>query len=549
MHEQIAFEDLGQPLHEVTFAVLDIETTGGSAETDSITEIGIVKVKGGEVIGEFQTLVNPGTAIPIQIQVLTGITTSMVIAAPKISEVLPHFFEFVAGAIPVAHNARFDIGFLKSAALRHGYNWNLPKALDTVQLAKLALGRDEVRNRKLATLAERFGTKIQPNHRALADAQATVEVFHALLERLGRMGIYELADLQQLTPKMPEQIRAKAKLAESVPNQPGCYLFKDAQSNVLYVGVSQDLKKRVRSYFTRGENRKHVRDAIAITHSVSTVVCSTALEARVRELRLIAQHRPPANRVARNPEKIWWLYFNNESVPRLISSKTPPGLEQPAIGPFNKKIVADELGDFLNDQFKLRDCVDKLATRPNHPGCIRGEINHCSMPCQQDPIDDYLATVDVVKSIMLGDKELLVDALMSRIRQLATAERFEEAQRLKDLLDYAIRGINRIAKLREISRIAEFVSVTQSSTQIEVHVIRHGRLVAAGAAADLAQAETLSKALRQSAEQVEPRGLIPAKALAGYDDAPAAIGEAELLLNLADFAALFDRSAELLPLS
>ena len=171
------------------------------------------------------------------------------------------------------------------------------------------------------------------------------------------------------------------------------------------------------------------------------------------------------------------------------------------------------------------------------------------MPCQQDPIDDYLATVEVVKLIMLGDKELLVDAVMNRIRQLATAERFEEAQRLKDLLDYAIRGINRIAKLREISRIAEFVSVTQSSTQIEVHVIRHGRLVAAGAAAGFAQAETLSKALRQSAELVEPRGLIPAKALAGYDDAPAAIGEAELLLNLADFAALFDRSAELLPLS
>jgi len=549
VQQQISFDEIAIPLSEVTFAVLDIETTGGSPETDAITEIGIVKVRGGEVIGEFQTLINPGVAIPLQIEILTGITNSIIVDAPKISEVLPSFFEFMSGTIPVAHNARFDIGFLKAAATRHGYTWPLPKALDTVNLAKVALGKDEVRNRKLATLAQRFGTSVTPNHRALADAQATVEVFHALLERLGRLGITELTELQEATPKLPDQIRAKAKLAETIPSQPGCYMFKDQQGTVLYVGVSRDLKKAVKSYLTKSETRKQVGDAISITASVSTVTCTTALETRVRELRLIAQYRPPANRVARNPEKIWWLYFTSEHLPRLIVSKTPPQIDQPAVGPFNKKFMADELRDFINDQFKLRDCLSKLFERSNHPGCIRGEMQHCSAPCQSDSTTEYLAAIKRVQAIMVSESKELDKIVMNRIKQHAAAERFEEAQRLKDLLMGFNRAVLRINQLRQIVSLPEVVSTTISEQGHEVHVIRYGRLVAAGTTPHATQLSELIAALLLSAEQVEPRGILPAKSLASYDDAPAAIGEAELLLNLEDVRQSFNSSAELLPFS
>lgn len=549
MQQQITFDEEATPLHQVTFVVLDIETTGGSAHADAITEIGAVKVRGGEVIGEFQTLVNPETRIPIQIEVLTGITTSMVVTAPKIQEVLPSFLEFLNGSILVAHNARFDIGFLKSAAIKHGYEWSFPRALDTVHLAKVALGREEVRNRKLATLAQRFGTKIQPNHRALADAQATVEVFHALLERLGRLGVHALTDLQQIAPKLPEQVRAKAKLADALPNKPGCYLFKDAQETVLYVGVSQDLKTRVKSYFTKGETRKYVRDAIAITASVSTVVCSTAMEARVRELRLIAKHRPAANRVARNPEKIWWMYFSLEKVPRLIISKKVPEINQPALGPFTKKFVAEELRDFINNQFRLRDCLESLSNRPNHPGCIRGEMNHCSMPCQQETLVKYLADVNAVQLAMLGESNCVIEIATDRMRQLSALERFEEAQKLKELIQAFVRASNRISNLRKISRISEFTSITKTDSDFEIHLIRYGRLVAAGKIKQEEQVFNVVSALKLSAEQVEPRGLLPARSVAGYDDAPAAIGEAELLMQLQDIQAVLDSSAELLPSS
>src|SRR3954465_15751503 len=112
---QHSFDELGDPLREITFVVVDLETTGGSAVTESITEIGAVKVRGGEVLGEFATLVDPGRTIPPQITLLTGITDYMVADAPRITAVLPPFLEFIRGTVLVAHNAGFDVGFLKAA--------------------------------------------------------------------------------------------------------------------------------------------------------------------------------------------------------------------------------------------------------------------------------------------------------------------------------------------------------------------------------------------------------------------------------------------------
>ena len=134
---QRSFDELGRPLRNVTFCVVDLETTGGSAADGSmITEIGAVKVRGGEVLGEFQTLVNPHMAIPPFIAVLTGITDSMVAVAPPIEQVLPQFLEFARGCVLVAHNAPFDVGFLRYFAEQQGRAWPTFEVLDTAKLAR-----------------------------------------------------------------------------------------------------------------------------------------------------------------------------------------------------------------------------------------------------------------------------------------------------------------------------------------------------------------------------------------------------------------------------
>src|SRR5699024_785029 len=166
---QLSFDELGTSLAETTFVVVDTETTGTSAGSDGLTEIGAVKVRGGEVLGEFTTLLNPGIGIPPQVVALTGITTAMVAEAPSVAQVLPSFLEFCAGAVLVAHNARFDTAFLKAACERHGFPWPKPSVVCTLRLAYRVVPRGETPNHKLGTLRTLFGIEQTPTHRALDD--------------------------------------------------------------------------------------------------------------------------------------------------------------------------------------------------------------------------------------------------------------------------------------------------------------------------------------------------------------------------------------------
>ena len=140
----MSLDELDEPLRDTTFTVVDLETTGGRAGNDGITEIGAVKVRGGEVIGEFQTLVDPGVGITPFVSVLTGITDAMVCGAPAVAVVLPSFLEFAAGSVLVAHNAPFDVGFLRMACQERGLRWPGFAVVDTAILARRVLTRDEV---------------------------------------------------------------------------------------------------------------------------------------------------------------------------------------------------------------------------------------------------------------------------------------------------------------------------------------------------------------------------------------------------------------------
>lgn len=197
-------------LRETTFVVVDLETTGGrttgndATPPDAITEIGAVKVCGGAVLGEFATLVNPQHSIPPQIVRLTGITTAMVGNAPTIDAVLPMFFEFAGDSVLVAHNAGFDIGFLRAAARRCDITWPQPQVLCTMRLARRVLSRDEAPSVRLAALARLFAVASNPTHRALDDARATVDVLHALIERVGNQGVHTYAELRSYLPNVTQ---------------------------------------------------------------------------------------------------------------------------------------------------------------------------------------------------------------------------------------------------------------------------------------------------------------------------------------------------------
>jgi DNA polymerase-3 subunit epsilon len=188
-------------LAEITFIVLDLETTGASPTNGcAITEIGAIAVRGGDVLEEFSTFVNPQVALPEYIINLTGITDEMLTGAPLIDEAYPDFIEFIdrhKDVHLVAHNAPFDIGFLKAAASALSHDWPKYEVIDTVKLARRVIDRSEIANYKLGTLSQFFDTKALPNHRALDDVKTTVEVLHRLIERLAGFEVFDISQLKK----------------------------------------------------------------------------------------------------------------------------------------------------------------------------------------------------------------------------------------------------------------------------------------------------------------------------------------------------------------
>ncbi len=287
-------EELDTPLSEVSFVVVDVETTGGSPLTSSLTEVAAARYCGGELVGTYQTLVSPDERIPPFITGLTGISDLLVAGAPCSGEILPSFLEFVGSAVLVGHNLRFDRSFLDRALEATGRAPLSNLGVDTLAVAR-RLVRDEVPDCKLATLAVWLRLAHQPSHRALDDVLATGDLLHALLERAGTFGILRLDELLDLPRLLGHPGAAKLRLTVGLPRRPGVYWFTDGTGDVLSVGSAADLRAQVRSLFAGGRGAD-VRRLLRQMQQVHHRTCPDLSSAAVLEGRLIRSWAPRSNR-------------------------------------------------------------------------------------------------------------------------------------------------------------------------------------------------------------------------------------------------------------
>jgi DNA polymerase-3 subunit epsilon len=501
---QGTLDELGTPLAEVTFVVVDLETTGGSPAGAHITEIGAVKIRGGEVLGEFQTLVNPGEPIPAFIAVLTGITDQMVAGSPRIDSVLPAFLEFARHSVLVAHNAPFDISFLKAAATLTDHSWPAFRVVDTAHLARQLISKDEAPNRKLGTLARLFGAATTPDHRALHDARATVDVLHGLFARVGNLGVDTLEELSTFSSRVSSAQRRKRHLAEGLPSEPGVYLFKDSRGRVLYVGTSQDIQRRVRTYFTASEQRTRMAEMVGIAASVTPVVCATILEAQVRELRLIAEHKPRYNRRSLSPERAPWVKLTVEAFPRLsiVRVVKPDGARY--LGPFNSRQSAEYAIAAVHEVIPLRQCTKPLSASGRSTHCVLTDMGRCGAPCTgAQSIQDYAMVVDRAAQLIAGDSRAAVEALRERMCILSGQERFEDAGAIRDRLLHLVRAAARTQRIEPLARSAEIVAARPTPPGgWEIICVRFGRLAGTTVAPLGGDPRPYVEALEASAEAV-----------------------------------------------
>ena len=506
---QLSLADLGTPLHDVDFVVVDLETTGAHAAENAITEIGAVRVRGGEVLGEFQSLVRPvGSVISPFVARLTGITNGMVADAPRIEAVLPSFLEFMRGAVLVAHNAPFDIGFLRAACARLDYPWPAPKVLDTVTLARKALPRTEIRNHKLATLAAFFGTDTEPDHRALSDARATVGVLHGLFEIYGSHGIVTLEDLSTVRTTGWSRRRQKTHLADGLPTAPGVYTFLDGSRRVLYIGSSGDMRSRVRSYFTESETRGRMTEMVTAAQEVSPLLCATVLEARVREVRLIGELEPPYNRRSKRQDKRHWLVATQEAFPRLSAVRALTRERVDAgrcLGPFRSAPSARAAKQLLETVFPLKSCTGSPGSARFAP-CPAAQVDRCHGPCagQMDP-DEYSEALAGLRDLFTGDPGQFLAGARQRISELASQERFETAAEVRDAVGGVLHSTAGNSIRSSIRSIDEVVAAERREDGgWDLAVIRHGRLAAAGSSHRGVSPYPAIDALLLSAEFVAP---------------------------------------------
>ncbi len=475
---QPTFDEVGTSLTDVTFVVVDLETTGGSAQDCEITEIGAVKVRAGEVLGEFQTLVRPTAAIPGFITVLTGISNSMVATAPRIAVALPAFLEYARGSVLVAHNASFDMAFLRAACSRTSQPWPDFTVLDTVHLSRQLVTRDESPNHKLSSLARVFAAATTPDHRALHDARATVDVLHGLIARVGNQGVHTLEDLVRYSRNVPAAVRQKRSLTDTMPSAPGVYLFKDDFGSVLYVGTSVDIRRRTRSYFTVSEKRRRMREMVALAASLTAIVCESPLEAQVRELRLIAAHKPAFNRRSRAPEKDCWVKLTTETFPRLsvVSSIRADGASY--MGPFSSRHSATEAMAAIHDVVPIRQCTVRISRKQSGTACILADMNRCGAPCEgRQSVGDYSAVARTARSVMTGDSLQVVDLLCRRLGTLTERQRYEEAAVLRDRMVHLLDAAARAQRVLPLHHNPELIAARRRDLGgWEVVCIRYGRL-------------------------------------------------------------------------
>jgi DNA polymerase III subunit epsilon len=423
-------------LADVTFVVVDVETTGARPGPSKITEIGAVRIENLRQVATFETLVNPQRPIPSKIVEITGITPRMVLGAPRIEQVMPHFIDFARDAVIVGHNAAFDLGFLNYELARLRGRRLGDGAIDTVKLARrLAPG---LPNHRLATVAQALGSSVTSFHRALPDAQATADIFLVLAGRLQELGITHLNEARSHIDPAHRRDRHKLALTRDLPRAPGVYLFRDEDGEVLYVGKAESLRDRVRSYFlTNADHSRRIRQAMRRLHHVDWEETQSPLEAVLREQELILEHRPPCNVFGRRPENYVYVKAARRGPGLRLYASERPGGAATSFGPFRGRSRVTAALELLLRCYPIRRC----AGVPDPEGCLFGQTHACLAPCSagQEEVERHDALVTGILDWVRGAEptpDLDPPARAAEVmRRLAAQHRYEEAKDVRDSLE------------------------------------------------------------------------------------------------------------------
>ena len=423
-------------------AFVDIETTGGSAGRDRITEVGIVEVDGHHV-RRWSQLIQPGTRIPPFIQQLTGIDDAMLADQPRFDAVAAEILDRLRGKLFVAHNARFDYGFLRAEFKACGIAWQAP-VLCTVQLSRRLFPQQARHN--LDTLIALHGLQMPERHRALADADALAQFWQMLQNRFDPATLLDAVNSLSARPAVPPQLDAEH--IDRLPETPGVYLFFDAQRRPLYIGKSKNLRSRVLAHFSAALSQPKEMRLSQQVADIDWIETAGEVGALLLEARLVKHHQPSLNVQLRRQRDLhaWQLdevhALHTPLTPRLVNGPDIAlGVQDNLFGPFRSRRAALQLLETLATEQRLCRGVLGLEKIAAGKPCFAYQVRQCAGACvgAQSTAQHNLALLTALTrhkvqrwpypgAIGLREGEAL--HVLHEWRYLGTAEREDEVAEL-----------------------------------------------------------------------------------------------------------------------
>ncbi len=367
-----------KPLFDAPLAIVDLETTGAHPAWDRVTEIAVLEVEGGEIVSEWSTLVNPGTSIPPAIQALTGITNDMVADAPDFDELAEGLFERLQGRVFVAHNARFDYGFLRHAFERAGLRFHA-RTLCTVKLSRRLYPGHARHN--LDSLIERHQLRCDARHRALGDARAVWHFLQVAAEERGAEQLQSMVQQLSRLPALPAHIERAT--VDAIPESPGVYLFYGENDVPLYVGKSVAMRSRVLQHFSADVHSPREAQIAREIRRIEWRRSCGELGALLREAALVKELLPVFNRQLRRANDLCGFSFASNKLKFIekedINSQTISHL----CGVFRSRRAAMDALRGLADEHRL--CLRTLGfeqgAKRGKGACFRHQIKRCAGVC------------------------------------------------------------------------------------------------------------------------------------------------------------------------
>ncbi len=516
-------------LGDVEFVVLDVETTGLAPGRHRLIEVGAVIVRDGEVVANFQSLINPGRRIPQFITQFTGISPQMVKRAPQAAQVLPRLREFIGERPIVGHNIGFDLNFLNYEADVCNLSPAFPTSgVDTIVLARRYL--TGMRRARLDRVAAALHIPVRDRHRALPDAHITARVFAQLLARAREEGCQTLADLFRVldgtapSQAAPPVARPTGSMylnpawRQRFPAKPGVYLMKDEAGEVIYVGKAKSLKDRLASYYNQplGYTRK-MDGLLQCVREIETRVLGSELEALLVESRLIKELQPRYNVQLRNYEHYPFIKVDvQHAYPRFYATRDVSADGARYFGPFRSGRIVDATIELIQKIFPVRTCTRSLppAAAASDP-CLRYHLKRCPGPCRGELNADtraaYQAAVEEACAFLGGDRADLVDRLKRQMFEAAARQDFERAAHLRDALrdaDQVLLGQRLVTGAVEANNLL-IIYPSAEADHTELFLIRHGRL--AHQMRVRRSAEALDGAVRELVTDAAALGMPPAR--------------------------------------